>query len=97
MKKGKYKSRVQPTLIIVALLLAVALAAAPAPASAQESGDTQVFLGYSFIEMAPAGKEIACAGSCPPEVQGFELEKQKMSGWHASVTCSGLRRRWRTG
>ena len=81
---------IRRTMVVATLLLAV-VSIIPATATAQERGAVQVFLGYSFIEMVPAGKDIACAGSCPPEVEGFEIEKEKMSGFHSSLTY------WMTG
>ncbi len=82
---------VQSKLVIATLLMAVGLATIPTTATAQEAGTTQIFIGYSFLDFKPTGQEIACAGSCPPEVEAFEIEKDKLSGFHSSLTY------WLTG
>lgn len=45
----------------------------PLVASAQEAGTTQIFVGFSYLEMKPAKEEV-------------EIEKEKLKGWHATVT-----------
>ena len=46
---------------------------APAEVQAQEAGTTQIFVGYSFLDMKPANEEA-------------EIDKEKLSGWHTSLT-----------